>query len=360
MSRVVPLEREHLPAVADLYQREVRMSSHPPPAGLVPYFERTLLDHPWADPELRSLVFEADDGAVLGFFGCHVRRLLLDGRPIRMVCAGQLVTHPSARRRGVGAILVRDLLGGPQDLSITDGATGEVAAIWERLGGRTRFPESIVWTRVLRPARFAGLALENRGRQRAARLMAPLSEAVDRVARRRSASDSTDSPEELTVPLLLAEADGLAHGARIRPAYDEAYLEWVFREMASVQARGELVRHAVRRQERVVGSYVAYLPHRGLGQVMQIAATARGLDDVLEDLFDHADRRGVSALQGRLEPRLFEALSRRRCLLRYSERALMHSRDAEVQKAVAEDGALLTRMDGEWWMGHHLDPLPST
>jgi hypothetical protein len=22
-------------------------------------------------------------------------------------------------------------------------------------------------------------------------------------------------------------------------------------------------------------------------------------------------------------------------------------------------GAMLTRMDGEWWMGHDLDPLPS-
>ena len=108
-----------------------------------------------------------------------------------------------------------------------------------------------------------------------------------------------------------------------------------------------------------MGWYVAYLPRGGIGQAMQIAAAERGVETVLDRLFEDAWRRGVTALQGRLEPRLFEPLFERRCLLRYGERALAHSREPEIVSALALGDGMLTRMDGEWWMGHHLDPLPT-
>jgi GNAT superfamily N-acetyltransferase len=348
--------------VAQLYQREVRASGSPPPAALVGCFERTLLDQPWSDPEIPSLVYEDDDGRVLGFVGAHVRRARLEGAEIRVVCAAQLLADPSVRRRGVGAVLLRDLLGGAQELSITDGATATVVAVWERLGGRTRFLQSIAWARVFRPAGAAARLLEGRRRRMASHLLRPVATALDPVVHRRTrpgAPGDVDPPEELTVPMVLEHVGEVAARTRVRVDYDTPFLEWLFREMEAVSARGELVRRAVRRRGRLVGWYVAYLPRGGIGEAMQIAAVERGVETVLDCLFTDAWQRGVTALQGRLEPPLFEPLLERRCLLRWAERALAHSRDPEIAAAVAAGDAMLTRMDGEWWMGHHLDPLPS-
>jgi hypothetical protein len=37
--------------------------------------------------------------------------------------------------------------------------------------------------------------------------------------------------------------------------------------------------------------------------------------------------------------------------------ALIHSRNIDLLHAVQSGRALLTRLDGEWWMGHHLEPF---
>jgi hypothetical protein len=80
---------------------------------------------------------------------------------------------------------------------------------------------------------------------------------------------------------------------------------------------------------------------------------------VLDQLFEDAWARGAAGLEGRVEQPLFEPLSRRRCLLRHGVRALVRSSDAALQDAVAAGGGALSRMDGEWWMGHHTEPFSS-
>ena len=144
---------------------------------------------------------------------------------------------------------------------------------------------------------------------------------------------------------MLEHAEEAAAGARLRVDYDEAFVDWLFAEMAAVRARGELVRREVRRGGRLVGWYVAYLKPGGIGQVMQIAASGGDVEPVLDQLFADAWQSGAAALQGRLEPALFEPLSRRRCLLRPGERVLLHSRDPEVRGAVAGVGGR-TEPDG--------------
>jgi hypothetical protein len=130
--------------------------------------------------------------------------------------------------------------------------------------------------------------------------------------------------------------------------------------MAQVRSRGELVKRLIRdRRDRVLGWYVAYLQPRGLSQVMQIAAQERDAPAVVDHLFYDAQHAGVAALTGQLEPFLFEALwqRRRRCFLHLSGNFLVHSRDLEVLNPILLGQAMLTRMDGERWMGHHLEPF---
>lgn len=359
--RIRPLEGEDLAQVTELYDRVVRRGSGVPPPGLVPYFERTLLDQPWADPEIPSLVFEGGDDRILGFLGSHVRRVAIDGRHIRMGCSGQLVTEPGERHLGIGARLLASYLAGPQDLTITDGATEVVSGIWNRLGGSTMHPGSTVWTRLFRPWRVVGnMWLGRHSDQRYRRVARTAWPLLDRPTMRMTGPSSSPPgviAEELTPGTMLEHGRDLLGDAALSVEYDEPFLEWLFREMAAVRTRGTLTLRLLRTEARVLGWYIAYMKAAGTSQVVQVTARRGQHGTVLDRLFADAWDAGTDALEGRLEPGLFEPISRRRCWIHFGARALVHSRDSEVLAAISLGKSALTRLDGEWWMGHHTEPF---
>jgi hypothetical protein len=361
VSEIRPVEHRDLPQVAELYERTMRSRQPTPPHGLASYFQRTLLDQPWADPEIPSLVFDAGDGHILGFQGSHARRVLIDGRPIRMACAGQLFTDPRTRQLGIGARLLRSYLSGPQDLTITDGATAAVHEMWVHLGGYALHPGSIVWTRLFRPFRAVGdLWLEVKGKPRLRTVAAPAWAALDAATTRLARPPAKPAGVHaggLAPRALIHHMRDVLGNDRLWVDYDQPFVEWLFREMEAVRTRGTLVRRLLRREDRVLGWYVAYFKRRGLSHVLDVKATRGHLETVLDCLFADAWQSGVGALEGRLEPRLYEPLSRRRCWLRYGERALYHSRDPEVLAPISLGRSALSRLDGEWWMGHHIEPF---
>jgi hypothetical protein len=360
-----PLERDDLPEVASLYESISRSGSGMPPQGLAGYFERTLLDHPWADPEIPSLVHLDEHGTVTGFIGSHVRRLNLEGKPVRMACGGRLMSAPAVRNRAVGTLLLRRFLAGPQDLTMTDGATEATRRMWRGLGGSIGHLGSITWVRLFDWRAAGEQALQRFGMAAWRPVARPVLSAVHAVANRVPAislrvKDPPTWAEDLTPQALLEHLPSVSRHRRLYPAYDEAFLAWLFREMAAVRSRGELVKRLIHdRQGRVLGWYVAYLQRRGLSQVMQIAARERDAPAVLDHLFHDAQRAGVAALAGQFEPSLFEALAERwrRCFLHLSANFLVHARDPEVLTPILLGQGMVTRMDGERWMGHHLEPF---
>lgn len=360
MSRIRTADRDDLAQVVQLYERTMRSGGPAPPPGLAPYFERTLFDQPWADPDIPSLVHEADDGIIQGFIGSHVRRLLFDGRPIRMGCAGLLVSDPALRRLAIGAKLLRRYLGGPQDLTITDGATDVVHEMWVGMGGQALFPGSVTWTRLFRPSRAVGDRwLERRPRGRWRRAARPVWSMLDASTTRftRPPEPADVEVEELTPRAFIEHQPDVVGNARVRVDYDEPFAEWLFREMAAVRTRGSLECRLLRREGRLLGWYVAYFKPRGLSQVIEVAAIKGALETVLDGLFADAWQSGVAALEGRLERPLYEPLARRRCLLRFGSRALFNSRDPELTSAISLGRSALSQLNGEWWMGHHTEPF---
>ena len=169
-----------------------------------------------------------------------------------------------------------------------------------------------------------------------------------------SSQESRSRPEAL-----IEHLPSVLQGTRLIPDYSDAFLRWLFDEMAFVRTRGTLVKCLVRDQNRVLGWYVTYSKPGGVGQVMQIAAADTDMAAVIDHLFHQARRSGMTALEGRLEGALYEPLMGRRCLLRYGSRVVAHSREPELLRVVALGGAFLTRMDGEWWMGYHREPFTS-
>lgn len=365
MAPIRPLERDDIPQVVSLYELVSRSGSTTAPPGMAAYFERFFLDHPWADPEIPSLVYTDKDGRILGFLGSNVRRFVFDGRPIRAGCSGQLVTEPGARNQAAGAFLMQAYMDGPQELTFTDTASDMVRRIWERLGGDAFSVGCVGWVRVFRPLRFAASYRARHDPTGAlGALTGSISSAFDTVSVRlprapfRSGAPETTA-EDLT-PAVLAERLSATIGpTRLHPAYDVAFAEWLLREMAEVSVHGRLVARLVRDPGgEILGWFVYYLREGGISQVMQIAAHERRVGAVLDHLFHEAEAGGAAALQGRLEPRLMASLSTRQCLLHFSGYlALVHSRHPEILAAISSGRSLFTRMEGEWWMGHHLQPF---
>jgi hypothetical protein len=222
VATIRPLERADLPEVASLYELVARSGSRTAPPGLATYFEETFFDYPGGDSEIPSLVY-VDDGRIGGFLGSSVRRLVFEGRSLRLGISGQLVTEPDVRNRAAGAFLMKEYMNGPQDLTLTDTASDVVRRIWEGLGGETSQLACIGWVRLFRPFRFAGdLVARRRARPGLARVSRPLSTALDAVGAavargvlRAPAPDT--AAEDLTPEALVEHLPAVASSFRLRP-----------------------------------------------------------------------------------------------------------------------------------------------
>lgn len=365
MTEIRPLERGDIPAVARLFALEWRGSEGASDPELERFFESTLLDYPWADPELPSLL-AVDGDTVVGMIGSNVRRVVFDGRPLRMVCSAHLVSHPHARTRAIGARLMKALLAGPQDVTITDGATDEVRRMWETFGGASVGLGALSFVRLFRPASLAtDLVLGRRSRRLAGNPLRFLPASVDGVARRAARRRLVPLPADctssaLTPEALVEHAGRVTAGLRFHAAYDIPYLTWLFDELARVEARGTLWSEGVPRGRlwaelveaggTVAGWYVCHLRDAGFCRVLQFAAAPRGADVVFAQLSSRAEALGAAALYGRLEPTLVAPATESGSVLRPSDgRLLVHARDTELLTALRAGDALLTRLDGEWW-----------
>jgi hypothetical protein len=355
MTEVRPLARAEIPELAKLYRFVDNSDWRIPPSEVPGWLERTLFDDPWADPEIPTLVHVDGSGEITGFIASHVRRMRFDQHTIRLAAGGPLIVHPRDRPRAVGPRLWRQYLAGPQRLTITDGASDEMRQIFELIGGQMLHPSSMAWARVFRPFSFMGHRVL-RFRPRAEALGARVWPAVDRLAANTvkyfgDPQSGGTSTEPLTPELLLEHLPVVTRSLRLFPAYDEPYLKWLFAELHHNRTWGEPVRRLVRDGHgRVLGWYVYFLLHGQGCQIVHVAATDRHAGDVLDALFADAVEHGGAGVQGRVEPRLLAALAQRGCLFRFSARSLVHSRDPELLAVLAAGQALLTRLEGDWWM----------
>ena len=335
-----------------------------PVALLADFLRQTLLESPWVDYEIPSLV--ATDGSeIVGFIGSNVRRMHFDGRPVRMACSAHLLAHPRVRAQAVGARLLHTFLDGRQDLTITDGATEPMRKMWEGLGGTTVHASCLSFVQALKPGRLGIHRLERSGRLKPLGFaLRPVARAVDRAASRFVSPDEPPDAETTSEPLtpesLVEQLPALAADVRLVPAYDAGYLTWLFGALDDSARReplwprrverGRLWAELVHGRGGVAGWYVCQLQEGGFCRVLQFAAPEKKAAVVLGRLRRCALEHGAAGIYGRLEPRLVGPLSEQRTLLHLGPgRLLVTARDNAIVNAIVRGDALLTRMDGEWW-----------
>ena len=355
MSSLRPLETDDLEQVADLFLRVVRPGSGESVADTAAYFQRTTLEHPWADPEIPSLVFVDDRGSITGFVGSYVTRMRFDGVPIRAASPGNLVAAPGGRGFPPGALLLREHLRGPQDFTFVDTLGDASRRMWKGLRGDASFVGALSWIRLFRPAAVANERfVEPRAPGAAARFGPTVARALDAVAGRVGSSRLGSDPpstsvETLGAQVVLSELPRLTASVRLHPDYDRPYLDWLFPELATPRLRGTLVRRLVRRDDGVLGWYVYFLKPGGISRVLQIIGNEVDIGAVIDHLFHDARTGGAAALEGRLEARLIEPLATRGCILRYAGAAGVHSQSEEIREALFSSRSIFTRMESEYW-----------
>jgi hypothetical protein len=165
--------------------------------------------------------------------------------------------------------------------------------------------------------------------------------------------------EELDAPTLLSCLSEFTAHYVFRPEYDLQGMEWLLDQAGKKRMPGPLQRVLVRHKEgRVAGWYLYYLHKTGLSEVLQIGAREDSIGQVLNHLFDHAQRRGAVALHGRVEPRFIQALSEHYCVFHgRASKFLIRAENPEVKAALLAGDAFLTRTEGEWWLRFTGEPL---
>jgi hypothetical protein len=348
MTEIRPFARDDLGAVSDLLQRHLPGWAHD--RG---FLSRTLVDSPWADPDLPSLVAIDEQGDILGFIGAQVRRLQFDDRELRGVCCGHLTVAADRGAGHLGALLLRRVLSGPQDLTWTDSPTEGVVRMWRAFGGHVDHPRSCDWMLVLRPLRWTGGVLTTIARRASIRESMPVAAIPVQAGGRLVPRAFRPRPpavggEDASASEIVDELPALTRGLRLRVAYEQPYLERLLAEVESVL--GSLVRRVVRREGRPIGWYCYLSRPGGASRVLHLCAPEPELDAVVSDLTHDARRRGSAALTGRLEPHLEGPLRRRLAVIGFARQPLIHVRDPELHALLSTGSALLTRLDGEWYV----------
>src|SRR3954451_12274026 len=209
----------------------------PPAPDLERFLAATLLEDPWADPELPSLVAE-QAGAVVGFIARQPRRMVLDGEALRAVCCSHLTVAPEHRAGALGARLARACLDGPQRLTVSDSAGDVVVRLWRVLGGEVDNARACEWMLALRPARWAAGAARSLVGRHALELpvgSVPLQALWQRTLRRGRAATARVEAIDADGAALAEQLEALSSRMRLRPVADGAHLAHV---LATVRATG--------------------------------------------------------------------------------------------------------------------------
>ncbi len=318
------------------------------------FLTETLIDSSWAEPDLASLVAVGEAGELLGFIGAQPRRLRFGDRDLRGICCAHLVVSADRRAGPAGALLMRRLLSGDQDLTWTDSPTSTVVRIWRSFGGHLDHPRSCDWMLVLRPFSWA------RGVAAAKLRRAPLREVVPVAAVPVQASGARllsqafpSSPAEVESESTDAESivenlPAMTRGIDLYVNYDQPYLDQLFRQVESVMGGLEL--RLVRRGGNPIGWYAYLARPGGASRALHICAPEAEVEAVVAELVEHARGVGSAALTGRLEPHLEGPLRRRLAVIGFARQPVIHVRDPEVHAILATSSSLLTHLDGEWYV----------
>lgn len=342
--------------VARLFHRAFRPQATEGSAALERYLHALFLEHPWQDDEIASRVFVSPQGLVEGFIGVLPLRMSLRGRVVKAAVASSLMVADPEGNPLAGARLLRSFLSGPQELSLSETSNPVAQAMWRRLGGEAISAYSLEWLRVLRPARFAVSVMGDAFAP--LKMLHPFGAGIDALLDGLSRNPLTVEPIQIKPDDDVDPGDAeivesilaLSRHYALRPEWDADSLRQFLMHAATKRRHGVLVRRLVTGKGNVpIGCFLYYQRSGGVGYVLQVFARPDAREIVIDRLLDHAYRHQCIALRGRSTADLQDTLMRRQALFVHRSSLTVHSKDADLLKALRTDDALITGLAGESW-----------
>ncbi|RUM97755.1 hypothetical protein EET67_11875 [Pseudaminobacter arsenicus] len=361
MSEIRPFAAADIPKVADMFQRILRKTDRPATPSLKAYLGELFLDPPDFDPDIVSLVHVRADGSVSGFLGALPMPMELNGMRLRAAVCGTMMVDGHAEDPFAGARLLRAFLAGPQDLSLTETANDVSTAMWRKMRATVLPDYSLEWLRVIRPAGFAAaLAASRFG---AAAMLAPLARPLDAFLHRQGKGTEPQwshvAPENQNGAFSDTEADAerllelfpaLTANFPMRPQWQAETLRARIAHATRKANYGDGIRRVVStRDGRAIGLFIYYGNKGGIGRVVQILAAPGQEGAVIDRMIDHAARRGLVALRGRVQPALLDAMMGRRIGFLHASSSIVHTRDPALIDLFRSGKAFFNGFAGESW-----------
>ncbi len=356
MSEIRHFTRADAGAVAALFQKTFRNSNGPPSEALAAYLVEAYLGHPWYDPDIAARVHVSDDGGVTGFVGVFAGRFEYRGRALRAAIPGTLMVEAPEREPLAGAKLLRSVIKGPQDITLSETTNLISQALWERLGGSVVPLMSLDWFRVFRPGGAALSVLAER--HPAAAVLTPvarLGDAIGSVWTRRNLAPAEpakrmsidESPSEVELAAAIIE---LSLPVGFRPRWSLQDISWFLAQAARKERYGTMHRAIVHDGKgALVGCYIYHGDRGGTGRALQVLARKGNATDVVDCLFRDADQKGLAALRGRSTQQLIDALLTRNTIFLHRASMAIHPASGELADAIMSGDALITGLAGESW-----------
>ncbi len=353
-ARIRECRPDDLVVVAALFSRILRGGEKCNLAMLESYLRNLFFEHPWRDPELTSRVTIAADGRVNGFVGILPLRMTHRGTEIRAALATALMVERQEQDPTAGARLLRSVLTGAQDLSLSEYSNPLVRRMWQRLGGIAVPTCSMDWVRILRP-------VEYRIAQKASGWLAswirPIGIAFEALLGtstwRRFRLEQNDARITRADPAsdeLIDLIQRFSASYELKPAWDAANLRWFFTHAARKELDGELTSRVVYGKNRTpLGCYLYYGRPGGIAFVLQIFSARENSDTVVKSLLADVNDLGCAAVWGRSQPDFLDALLQNGCTFRQGSSFMMHSRNADLLATIRAGDALVTGLAGESW-----------
>jgi hypothetical protein len=364
MNGIRAFRKEDIPEVVELWLRVFHKTDQPAPESLRAYFRETFFESPWGDETLPSLVYQDEDGGIVGFLGVLPRIMTFQGQRLKVAVATQLMIDQRARALYPGVKLMKRFFAGAQSLSFSDGANETSERLWQAAGGDIALLYSLDWSRVLRPVQYAIAQVKRRKPSFApfAEVLRPLCRLMDviimgsgigRWLRLYWLPAVTDVmvDEDPSVDTLLWCVRNLSGKRALQPEYETDTFRWLLKKAGEKKFHGELKKGVVRSADReILGWYLYYLRSGEAGQVLQFGGRPQYIRKVLDCLFLQARKQGAVAVCGELEPRFAKALANSRCRFSWSScSVVVQSGKREILDAIHRGDAFLTRLEGEWW-----------
>lgn len=348
------------PAVANLFQTEMLGRPLPAPPTLTDYFIGHFLDGPLTDPDIPPLVCCSPDGTIEGFAGIVTQPMTFEGRSLRAAIVGTLMVRDHGRAPMTGARLLRRIIAGPQDLTLSETAGDASLAMWRQMGGAVLDRHSLQYIRVLRPAEFALDMLGNR--LRAARVLMPIAGAIDKLLGKKDGPirwtglPSSFRPQggvmarPTTAQAFAAFAQQVLSSRSVDLAWSHETLMHIVAQAMDKPNWGQAhLCEVVTRSGKQIGCFLIHFGKKGPARVVDLFHAPHQEGVVLDALFAHAQELGAASVQGRTTPQTLNALLGRRVIFAHESASVIDTHDPRLLDAFASGQAHFNGLVGERW-----------